>query len=658
MRGLSGAAFPEAGDATPRAGASAKHAPSTSTHTLRGTTMRTPASRTGATRSRASRPCAIETLEPRTLMAAGDVVVPRPVALDAAEVGTILGQAAAQARAGQVIAVVDREGTLLGVFGRAGGDPAEQAAIADAAVQRARTAAAFQSVQNAFTTRTARFIIQNHFPHPVRNTPGGPLYGVEFSSFPGSDVLLPELRSGLSGDPGGVPLFKDRVPVGGIGVAGDGRDLAPTAELRPVLTTLRGAYGERSVAGVFDGREEKDFDESVALAGSVGFAAPKRIQATHIFIDGLRTPFTRSPRARSVRTGPIDVQNPAGQGALLAAPALGKTDPTPIAGTPRLFNGQVQTGTGPVQGTYRNRVAAGATAPQEATITEANRILTSLEASALYANNEPDPDLAATATLTADDVNEVIGNAVNQAVGIRAGIREPNGVPPQVHVVVVDRDGDVLGVFRMADGTNFSYDVAVQKARTAAFFSDDDHAITTRALGFVSQKFFPPGIEKGLEGPLFQLQDKVNVVVDQRNTPSTADDAVTLGLPNLQGDELPNGITVFPGGVPLYKDGVLVGAVGISGDGVDQDDLIAFGGAAGYRPRDEIRSDRLSAEDLTRHLTARAIELAQDANVPVTPGSGSNTFSFDPDAASRRLARGLREVRLPFVKFPRNPFER
>ena len=39
---------------------------------------------------------------------------------------------------------------------------------------------------------------------------------------------------------------------------------------------------------------------------------------------------------------------------------------------------------------------------------------------------------------------------------------------------------------------------------------------------------------------------------------------------------LANGIQIFPGSVPIYKSGVLVGALGISGDGVDQDDMVAF----------------------------------------------------------------------------------
>jgi uncharacterized protein GlcG (DUF336 family) len=45
-----------------------------------------------------------------------------------------------------------------------------------------------------------------------------------------------------------------------------------------------------------------------------------------------------------------------------------------------------------------------------------------------------------------------------------------------------------------------------------------------------------------------------------------------------------NGLITFPGGVPLYKNGKLVGAVGVSGDGVDQDEFVAFGGAKGFEP--------------------------------------------------------------------------
>src|SRR5205085_12474959 len=94
-----------------------------------------------------------------------------------------------------------------------------------------------------------------------------------------------------------------------------------------------------------------------------------------------------------------------------------------------------------------------------------------------------------------------------------AGIRLPRGTNVVVHICVVDARGNILGTYRMGDGTLFSFDIAVQKARTAAFFSSDGSggipacAITPRAIGFIAQPFFPPGIGAGEPGPLVRLRD-------------------------------------------------------------------------------------------------------------------------------------------------------
>jgi hypothetical protein len=160
---------------------------------------------------RVSRPAArpvtavlIEPLEPRWLMAVASPDGFNTERLTRGDVERILAAAGSQAVDTQIIAVVDREGNVLGALGRSddavninkqvGTPPPDELPVFErtlfAAITRARTAAFFQSTQDAFTTRTARFIIQDHFPHPVPNTPGGPLYGVQFSSLPGSDVLL------------------------------------------------------------------------------------------------------------------------------------------------------------------------------------------------------------------------------------------------------------------------------------------------------------------------------------------------------------------------------------------------------------------------------------------------------------------------------------
>jgi hypothetical protein len=58
--------------------------------------------------------------------------------------------------------------------------------------------------------------------------------------------------------------------------------------------------------------------------------------------------------------------------------------------------------------------------------------------------------------------------------------------------------------------------------------------------------------------------------------------------------DLPNGITIFPGGFPLYRNGVLVGAIGISGDGVDQDDIVGASGTHDFLAPNAIRSDQFN----------------------------------------------------------------
>ena len=53
-----------------------------------------------------------------------------------------------------------------------------------------------------------------------------------------------------------------------------------------------------------------------------------------------------------------------------------------------------------------------------------------------------------------------------------------------------------------------------------------------------------------------------------------------------------SGIVFFPGSVPLYINGKMVGGLGVSGDGVDQDDFATAGGAVGYEAPTAIRADQ------------------------------------------------------------------
>ncbi|HEY2846265.1 MAG TPA: heme-binding protein, partial [Pyrinomonadaceae bacterium] len=160
--------------------------------------------------------------------------------LTLADVQTIIAQAASKAVAmGKpvTISVTDKEGNLLGTFQMTGaptttlirsvghaGQGLENLSVPStaAAYSKAGTGALLSSGGNAFTTRTASFIIEEHFPAGVDNSAGGPLYGVQFSQLPCSDVAVAGLPLGLAGDPGGLPLYKNGVAVGGIGIEGDG----------------------------------------------------------------------------------------------------------------------------------------------------------------------------------------------------------------------------------------------------------------------------------------------------------------------------------------------------------------------------------------------------------------------------------------------------
>jgi uncharacterized protein GlcG (DUF336 family) len=519
--------------------------------------------------------------------------------LTAAEVQAILAQAASQALPTQIIVVTDREGVLLGSFrmrrvtGDTRGLRVRQRRILDKAIARARTAAFFESTQNAFTTRTARFIVQDHFPHPIQNTPGGPLYGVEFSTQPNSDIPLPSMTNlpgggalNISGDPGGIPLFKNGIPVGGIGVAGDGRDVAVRKDLVDAVGTV-----DNKTRKFFNGQEEHDVDEQIALAGAKGFMAPARIQATQIFLDGLRLPFNFDKAAAAHPAQSFAQLLASGAGSILIPPIDSPVAPFPIISIAG------------ITGELKNTNAA-------------HRHFRFIDSD--------DPQAV---KLTSDDVATIITDAVRESISIRGGIREPQGVPARVHITVVDRDGTLLGAFRMGDGTNFSFDVAVQKARTAAFFSDDTHAFSTTAIGFMAQAFFPPGIASTGPGPLFHIQNELSLNPANFKAP------------------LHNGITIFPGGVPLYKNGQFVGAIGISGDGVTQDDLIAFTGAKRYEPAVKIRSDALGTSKVVSFIAGKIDDLAAD----FTLSRQQRLFS------QSRIRARLDGIRLPYVKFPRNP---
>jgi uncharacterized protein GlcG (DUF336 family) len=474
--------------------------------------------------------------------------------LTAVDVQTVVNQAvtrALQISPNSVIAVTDREGNVLAVWNVRGGEPTQDEIAS--CVSKAGTASYLSSNQNAFTSRTAGFIIQQHFPPGVRNTPPGPLVGVglsnlffsdinkfrkpgsviSFSSTPGL-TIVPVVGSSLDGSPGGVPLYKNGVLVGGVGVTGDG-----------VPGPIPGLRSQNPFVLIPD----YDIDEDVALAGQIGFRPDSSIRANNVYINGIALPYVVNP---GPGVSPIVVQgNPASGYSVQAAPP---PFPYPIA----TFGG--------VQGEIRQPITS-------------DPISTPI-------NGQP--------RLTAAEVSSIINFAADRVRITRAGIRLPIGIQMQAFITVVNFPNNptvnptVLGAFRTGEATLFSWDVAVQKGRTAVGFSTNSLALSTRSVGFLAQTFYPPGLDVQDPGPYYGLQEQFSGFI------RSALPQFVLNSAFAPDPRFPNGITIFPGGFPLYRNGQLIGAVGISGDGVDQDDIVGASGTHDFLAPFAIRADQFA----------------------------------------------------------------
>ncbi len=487
-------------------------------------------------------------------------IINEPPFLTAEDVTAVVAAAVTAVNLPLVVAVVDRMGNPLAVFSKPGapatalGNFSAQLPADEVALSLARTGAFFSNNQAPLSSRTVRFISGIHFPPGVANKANAALYGIENTNRgcavttpynPGMTINPPQALNGLpcnafdrrgcslgittgkadvvDSNPlalngGGVPIFKDGVVVGGVGVAGP-----------PVLVA-----------------------EFAALVGSIPNAhfGPRVPDPGAIYLDGIALPF------------------------------VGQTTQPP--------------GTAP--DTFAGSFSLGPMA------------------SPLGPAGVPDGWLIgprAGSQLSAAEVNQIVGQAIAQANRTRAAIRLPLGSTTRMMIAVADLDGSILGLFRMPDATIFSVDVATTKARNVIYFSSatrnpfdlpfvpPGYAVTNRTISFGAQPLFPPGIDQvnggSGPGPFFPLYlNDVALACTQGSEPANLNQS---------------GIVFFPGSTPLHRNGVMVGGLGVSGDGVEQDDLVTAAGATGFAPDPAIRADQI-------------------------------------------LING---IRLPYLKFPRNP---
>ena len=472
-------------------------------------------------------------------------VVPPPVpavqALQVGDVQKIVTATINSVDADMVVAIVDRAGFVLGVF-RTQNAPA--AAIGnfgqtqnanDVAVALARTGAFFSNDQAPLSSRTVRFISGIHFPPGVTNQPPADLYGIENTNRGCTLVTDPNFQTKI---PPSLALS------GGFGL-GILTGKADTTDSNATAVNPGGVpifYKNVVVGGigVVTASTNLNVAEYAALAGATaqrGAAGdnfgPTPAPPGVVFIGGIALPFVdQTSLPAGFSAGPV-----AGTGGFLVA--LANSQGQPPEGD------LIPPAAGPLGG------------------------------------------------LSAADVTQILNHAEATANTTRAAIRLPLGSKTRMVIAVADLDGTIIGLRRMQDSTVFSIDVAATKARNMVYFNGAlrttmdlngvpmGTAVTNRTISFGAQPLYPPGIDDSSVGPFFNLY-----TMDLANP-------CTQGFQSGAANANKSGIVFFPGSAGLFRNGALVGGLGVSGDGVDQDDYVTSGGTVGFEAPANIRADQI-----------------------------------------------------------------
>jgi uncharacterized protein GlcG (DUF336 family) len=591
-------------------------------------------------------------------------IPPSPdLTISAQEVGALLNRAAAATSFDSaIVAVVDRNGRILGVRVEGGVSPAitgntQNLVFAiDGAVAEARTGAFFANDTAPLTSRTIQFISQStntqrmvesnpsitdvnstlagpgtvgpieiggNFPPGIMNTPLVDLFNIEETNrdstnhpvydangnvigftplaqrfninpafIPANQPLLPNLAGvnnqilatpnsfgtatglepnaigrGIGTLPGGIPIFKNGVLVGGIGVFFPGTTGFADAENSSLSSNFDPTKIDLSLVA--------EYTAFAAVGGSTMAGFKIGSLGGVAALPGFDLPF-----------GQINLNG-------IQLPLFG---PTGADGTEKLVDFGLSLGTGNANSGANQAVNTGGAT-----------LLAGLPA--------PEGFLVtphAGTSLTAGQVQQIIVQAVRQAQTTRAQIRLPLDNTARMVISVADpKTGEILGLFRMPDSTIFSIDVAVAKSRNNSYYADPTQlqaidqtpgvapgvAFSSRTFRFLADPFFPEGITGSPPAPFSILNVPGTNLGNGLNTvpplPKSAYFTNIVGhdvfypQTNFHDPNNPlnqDGIVFFPGGVPLYGNSKLTGGLGVSGDGVDEDDVVTAAGAIGFAP--------------------------------------------------------------------------
>jgi uncharacterized protein GlcG (DUF336 family) len=584
-----------------------------------------------------------------------------------AEVVQLLNRAAmATARTDAIIAVVDRNGRILGVRVEGGVTIADEPTLVyaiDGAVAKARTAAFFSSDMAPLTSRTIRFISQStiterevesnptstgattrgpgfvapiglggHFPPDVANTPHVDLFAIEHTN---RDSLVHP----------GADRIKQPVVLNADGTVSStsGGDIDLGTRFSADFIAGQEIDAPESYGFVSDRLTEAQNRGIATLPGGVPLykvepagTAPRLVGGLGVFFPGTNGDATFEQgfvpgvgQSTAARTNAPLVLEAEYTAAIVAA------NTTTIGGLPPVAGFVLPEGRIDLVGITLESIGPHPTTRAQflATPYVQGALTGSLQQVApdpgilaLGGENVPDGWLVAPKAssapggLTAAEVEDIINRGVAEANLVRAAIRLPLGSRTRMVLSVTDLDGEVLALYRMPDATVFSVDVAVAKARNVTYYasadlklvdqvdSNDDGvadvplgvAFTNRTFRYLAEPRFPSGIDAAPPGPFSTLLvDGVNPLTAENLpgvTPAVADfnlsvlgfDAFNPGSNFQQGvspDGLQNGIVFFPGSTPLFRGSQLLGGLGVSGDGVDQDDVVTFVAAGSFLPR-------------------------------------------------------------------------